>query len=392
MTSAAKATVVVELTPQGRGAVAVVLVDGPDALRAVGKNFSPISGRPLESIPVNRIALGRWGGTEGEELIYCRRAEQQIEIHCHGGAAAVRAIVEDLVAEGCCPLAWTEWLRERSNSPIKAAAQIALADAITLRTAGILLDQLNGALEDAIRGVIHHIESADWPLAAERIEQLLNRRELGLHLTSPWRIVIAGAPNVGKSSLINALAGYERAIVSPTPGTTRDIVTVTTAIDGFPVQLADTAGIREARESIEAEGIKLATSAVANADLVVRLHDATNLSELSRTDLPSGVLPSFKLPRRVIHAINKVDLLAENATASLMIMPDAILVCALTRHGIESLISTIARALVPHPPASGEAIPFTQLQCDHLLSAKDAVANRDEATASAALQSFFTGR
>ncbi|MBW8886086.1 MAG: hypothetical protein JF612_15220, partial [Planctomycetia bacterium] len=80
MSSAERATVVVELTPQGRGAIAVVLVDGPNALRAVGECFFPISGRAIEAIPINRIALGRWGGADGEELIFCRRAEQQVEL------------------------------------------------------------------------------------------------------------------------------------------------------------------------------------------------------------------------------------------------------------------------------------------------------------------------
>ena len=85
-------------------------------------------------------------------------------------------------------------------------------------------------------------------------------RNWGCISSNPWRVVVFGAPNVGKSSLINALAGYERAIVSPTPGTTRDVVTVTTAIDGWPVQLSDTAGFRETQDELESAGIELATN------------------------------------------------------------------------------------------------------------------------------------
>src|SRR4051812_26093973 len=104
MTSAGRPTVVVQLTAHGRGAVSVVLVDGPDALQAVSNNFSLVSGRPIETIATNRIVLGRWGGAEGEELILCRRGEQRIEIHCHGGAAAVAAVTGSLAKEGCVPL------------------------------------------------------------------------------------------------------------------------------------------------------------------------------------------------------------------------------------------------------------------------------------------------
>ena len=92
---------------------------------------------------------------------------------------------------------------------------------------------------------------------------------------SLWRVVIAGPPNVGKSSLINAMAGYERAIVSPLPGTTRDVVTLTTAIDGWPVQLADTAGLRASDDELESAGVKLAGAALAAADLVILVCDAT---------------------------------------------------------------------------------------------------------------------
>ena len=83
-----------------------------------------------------------------------------------------------------------------------------------------------------------------------------------------------GAPNVGKSSLINALAGYERAIVSAMPGTTRDVVTVTTAIDGWPVQLSDTAGFRDTQDELESAGIELATLALSRAEVVMYVHDA----------------------------------------------------------------------------------------------------------------------
>src|SRR5262249_61072583 len=90
---------------------------------------------------------------------------------------------------------------------------------------------------------------------------------LGEHLTKPWRVVIAGAPNAGESSLLNALAGYQRSIVAPTPGTTRDVVTLILAIDGWPVEFADTAGLREAGETLGGQGNGQAREAVTKGDL-----------------------------------------------------------------------------------------------------------------------------
>src|SRR5262249_49537761 len=137
-----------------------------------------------------------------------------------------------------------------SGDPLAQDALIDLASAPTLRSAEILLDQANGALRleiDRIRREMEH--SAETPLAA--LDALLRRGEIGVKLTTGWRIAIAGRPNVGKSRLFNALAGFERAIVDPAPGVTRDVVTYRTAFGGWPVELADTAGLRETEDAIE---------------------------------------------------------------------------------------------------------------------------------------------
>ena len=92
-------THVVELTPTGRAAVTVVLVAGPGAVRSVDDCFTPVGGRSIAVAPLRRIMLGRWGGREGEELVACRLAENEVEVHCHGGATAVRAVIDALVAQ-----------------------------------------------------------------------------------------------------------------------------------------------------------------------------------------------------------------------------------------------------------------------------------------------------
>jgi tRNA modification GTPase len=398
MTSSGSATVVVELTPPGRAAVAVVVVAGPDALRSVGNCFVARSGRAVGDIPLGRIVLGHWGGAGGEELVLCRRDENQIEVHCHGGTAAVEAIVNRLVKGGCQRLTWQEWTNRCTPDRLQAAARIALADAVTERTAAILLDQLNGALSDAIRGIIADVAAAEWSAAAEALDELLSRQELGLHLINPWRIVVFGAPNVGKSSLINALAGYERAIVSPTPGTTRDVVTVNTAVAGWPVQLSDTAGFRETQDELESAGIKLATSSLSQAELAIFVHDAARQCDKPRDEETNLVPPELAPHVRALHVINKIDLISVPGRSQLlqqfMNLSPAIgqphLVSALNGEGIADLISAIARTLVPTSIPPGSAFPFTSEQVDGLTAAKAAVQQRDAEVASEQLHALLT--
>ena len=159
----------------------------------------------------------------------------------------------------------------------------------------MLLDQYHGALAAAIRATLAAAASGDWQTASATIDALLAHRGVGEHLTTPWRVVLAGPPNVGKSSLKNALVGYQRAIVCDLPGTTRDVVATTTAIDGWPIQLADTAGLRDAADELEAAGVARAARALAAADLVVLVDEAGNfrfrIGELraGRSTAPAGV-------------------------------------------------------------------------------------------------------
>ena len=120
---------------------------------------------------------------------------------------------------------------------------------------------------------------------------------LGRHLTRPWQVVIAGAPNVGKSSLANALAGYQRAVVSEIPGTTRDLVTTEIALEGWPVELIDTAGLREPGEDLESQGIERALTAAGSADVCLWVLDSS-----AQPEWPAPPSANMRF------VINKVDL------------------------------------------------------------------------------------
>jgi tRNA modification GTPase len=167
--------------------------------------------------------------------------------------------------------------------------------------------------------------------------------------------VIAGAPNVGKSSLVNAVAGYQRSVVSPTPGTTRDVVTSRVAIDGWPVELADTAGLRTGADALEGQGIALARDRMASADLVLWVVDAS---------MPP-VWPDAP-DQRLRLVLNKIDLApAWDLTGA----ATTLRVSAQTGEGIGELCSALSGWLVPEVPPPGAAVPFTPELGDTLMEA-----------------------
>jgi tRNA modification GTPase len=365
---------VIQLTPPGRGAIATLRIEGPGAAEAVQLHFCAQSGRPLAAYTQDQIAVGRFGGPSGEEVVVRRRGEDAVDLHCHGGLAAVAMIEEALATRGCRRVAWRDWISvpEKGDSPHLCEAPsgpfrqmgtvpffrhdpiaaAALAEARTERTAAILLDQYQGALRRAMDGIRQAIGRGNAAASRQRIDALLARVELGRHLVRPWSVVLGGRANVGKSSLMNALAGHQRSIVHHAPGTTRDAVTLSTAIDGWPVELCDTAGLRPAGDALESAGIERAGQRLSRADLVLLVCDQSvpwSAAEQSLVDeWPEAVL---------VH--NKCDLPAGPGGR-----PAGLLTSALRGDGIKALLETIGRRLVPDPPPAGAAVPFTAQQVE----------------------------
>ncbi len=344
----------VQLTPPGRGAIATLRVEGPGAVETVQAQFHPNSGRPLTAYPPHRLVVGRFGDQRGEEIVVRRSRDGGVELHCHGGYATVAMIEEALVAAGCRRLPWRDWTTLHSGDPSRAAALVALADARTERAAAILLDQYHGALAGALAEIQRCIDRRDVAAARRQIDVLLGRANLGRRLVRPWSVVLTGRVNVGKSSLMNALAGYGRSIVHHVPGTTRDAVTAETVIDGWPVELCDTAGLRGQSDAIEWAGIQRAHQHLAQADLAILVFDRSapwSAEDQALADRwPTALL---------VH--NKCDLPAAPGER-----PEGLLTSILDGDGIENLLRTIASRLVPDAPPSAAAVPFTAEQIDSL--------------------------
>lgn len=353
------------LTPAGTGAIATVAVVGPRAWEALREVFRPAKGSLPESPPLHRVFFGTLGDGGDEVIVGVRQVDPEpwVEVHCHGGRQVVRWVVSQLE----CGMGNAECGIEGSSItpcdsaidiPHSAIAQdrralLPLTRAATLRAASVLLDQLNGAFLRAVETLL-----ADLPNSLPQLHRLAAVAPLGRKLIDPARIVIAGPPNVGKSSLLNALAGYQRSIVSPTAGTTRDVVGVDLAFDGWPVRVSDTAGLRTAGEQLEAAGIELAERELSAADLVVWVMDNTDAHPTPPPD-----------PRFIV-VVNKSDQVC--AWAELEQAREWLRVSAITGEGIPLLIGEVVRRLFPAVPQPGEAVPFTPELCDAVERAAEA--------------------
>jgi tRNA modification GTPase len=308
-------------------------------------------------------ASGATSGS-GEEVVVRRRADGSVEVHCHGGRAAVAWIEYLLISGGCVRAAWQTWAAG-FNDPIATDALQALALARTERTAAILLDQHHGVLHRALDEIQTAIDQGRKADARRQIDALLTRASLGRHLVRPWRVVLGGTVNVGKSSLINALVGYDRSIVHASPGTTRDAVTVTTAIDGWPVCLCDTAGLHAGNDPVELAGIELARQRLAEADLVILVFDHSapwsHDDQALRDQWPEAIV-----------VFNKGDLPAASGAR-----PAGLVTTALHGQGLAELLAAVSRRLVPDPPPPGSAVPFADEQVEMLQSLLRALGKRD---------------
>src|SRR5437899_1368239 len=307
-------TIAAIATPIGESGLAVIRVSGPKSLEIADRCFVP---QGKSSLKPSRAASHtiQFGRIEGhgrpidEVLLAVLRAprtftrEDVVEITCHGGILPARLVLDVLLAAGARLAEPGEFTRRAFlNGRIDLAQAEAVADLIHSRTelalqaaneqlAGKLSQRINELRDDMVKTLAHveaHIDFPDEDISPDTKEQLLDRLQQavvfmdqllrtaneGQLLRHGIRAAIVGRPNVGKSSLLNQLVGHDRAIVSPIPGTTRDTIEETANIRGLPVVFVDTAGLREAGDEIEVEGIRRSHEALAKAELILHGLDA----------------------------------------------------------------------------------------------------------------------
>ena len=347
---------VIVLTPPGRSAIATIRVEGADALLCASRCLTTRHNSPLKLVPTARPILAKFSLPLGgaEEVVVNAIHHECLEIHCHGSPLVIKQITECLEKMGFSSEGCDEWIDRTESDKIAAEARGSLCSVISFRVVPILIDQYHGALRKCVLKAREHIRSGNADRSLTIIKELLQWGEFGCHLVIPWKVAIVGPPNVGKSSLFNRLLGYERAIVDAVPGTTRDFVTATTAFEGWPVELCDTAGLRETSNSIEKEGTQRTMAVADSADLVLLV--------FSKADPWSQEWESWpkRWPRHLV-VYNKCDLSCtpDNRPAGLD-------VSACSGYGVKTLEQEIARCLVPILPEPGAAIPFTERQVNYL--------------------------
>jgi tRNA modification GTPase len=314
------------------------------------------------------VVFGRWGDPErGEDVVVVRHTPERIEVHCHGGVAASAAVIASLETIGAVRRPWTEWVAAAGESAIQVEARAALARAGGPKAARILCRQLAGAL-DAELARIAALDAAGDAAALAARERLRRAARVGLRLTRPWRVVVAGEVNAGKSSLVNALAGHARSIVSAEPGTTRDVLEARLVLGGWEVDLVDTAGLRDVPAGpTEAAGIERAEAAARSADLVVECRPGGSPA----AERGPGFRPSETNDRRkpvlrhTLLVLTKCDLDPTPVGPA-----DAIRTSTRTGLGIDTLAAAIIGRLVPEeddaPTLLAGPVPFTVRQMEML--------------------------
>lgn len=330
-------------TAPGTGGIGIVRISGNDAVEMIDKIFKGASGKRLKDCQSHTINYGhivepKNGKTIDEVLVMLMKGpktftrEDVVEINCHGGPVPVEKVLLATLEAGARLAEPGEFTKRAFlNGRIDLSQAEAIIDVIESKTDLSLsqaMGQLEGNLSKMIKEyqhqlleIIAHIEvSIDYPeydideshaynykdeiIALKyKMESLLDTADTGKMIREGVKTTIVGKPNVGKSSLLNALLQETKAIVTDIPGTTRDIVEAYLNIDGIPFKLLDTAGIREAKDTVEQIGVSLSKKSIEEADLVMMLLDAS--TSLTHEDIE--IIETIG-KRHIIFVLNKEDL------------------------------------------------------------------------------------
>lgn len=404
---AAEETIVGVATAVGDAGVAIVRISGPAAVAVAAKVFRCSNQTPVALLPSHQLTLGAVvaedEGALDRAMIVVMRAprsytrEDVVELHCHGGAWLVRRVVAAVQAAGARLAEPGEFTRRAFVSGrIDLSQAEAVMDVIRARSDRALrvaLRQLQGELGAAVAdlrrrllAVLAQIEAdLDFPeemlevddsarlqerikAAAADLQRLLAGAGEGRALREGVRLVIAGRPNVGKSSLLNRLARSERAIVTAIAGTTRDVVTEWISIGGIPAVISDTAGIREGGDLVERMGIERSRQALAEADLVLLVVDAT--AGLTAADRQIWAACGERAVVAVANKIDLVDARQRQAVAAELTAAGAraaVAVSAATGEGLDSLETAVAAIAAAGAGGGGHEVLVSNVRHAELL-------------------------
>lgn len=404
-------TIAALATPPGEGGIAVIRVSGPEAVGLADRGFR---GKvTLQQARSHTAHVGLFVGPGGEEMdqivatVFLKptsyTGEDVVEISCHGGMLVTRRILESLYAYGCRPAGPGEFTKRAFlNGRIDLSQAEAVADLIHARSErsrrssfqhlqGELAKKINALRENLVKttGLLElELDFAEEGLefagkenvkdhilkGIELVSQLLETYHTGRMLRDGVKVVLAGMPNVGKSSILNALLKEDRAIVTDIPGTTRDTIEESLNIRGVQFRIVDTAGLREAVDRVEQEGIRRSQDAIRTSDLLLLVLDSSRSLDAEEIHLAGRLVEDLRGQVQSIVVLNKIDLgvgmnghLAEKAK---VLNPRAVVrISALTGEGIDDLRETLFREAILESGGHGESgITITNARHFHALA------------------------
>ena len=394
-----EATICAISTPIGEGGIGIVRISGRDAISIADKIFFSKKNKKLSSLASHTIHYGEIRDNNSERvdeaLVSIMKApntytkEDVIEINCHGGALSLKRVMELVIKNGARLAEPGEFTKRAFlNGRIDLAQAEAVIDIINSKTddslrlavgqlSGILSKRVNAIREELI-SIIASVEASidfvDEDIefisrdvmekrikgAVDEIEALITTADEGRIYKEGIATAIIGRPNVGKSSLLNALLKEERAIVTPVPGTTRDVIEEWVNIKGMPLRILDTAGIRHTEDIVEMEGVKRSREAIKMADIILLLIDGS--VKLNEED--KRLMEEIR-DKRLIVLLNKSDLpslVKKNDIEKALPAKEMVSISALTGEGVDSLKAVIHKLLFKGGITAGERPIITNLR------------------------------
>ena len=370
-------------------AIGIIRLSGDETFRVIDRLFFPYSGKKMSESADRRLIFGELRDRGGELLDVClctiSRAphsytgENTAELQCHGSPTVLRAALDELFALGARQAAPGEFTKRAFlNGRMELCAAEAVADIIdaeTVECAKNAAGQLSGAISRKVDGIYsaltdisshYHavldypdediedfqLESYEWSLtsALAELERLLQSHERGKLMTGGIPAAIAGRPNAGKSSLLNALLGYDRAIVTAIPGTTRDTIEEKLRIGRLTLRLIDTAGIRDTDDEVERLGVERSRAAMSKAELVIAVVDGSE----EITDEDREVIAQAEAAPKGIVVLSKRDIAEPDAEITTAL--PVVSLSSVTGDGMDELERVIAEQFPLPEVTAGEIL------------------------------------